>query len=385
MSAIVERFDRIFPPVVDGAAPSKLYRVLTKLPDRILLVLLSIFVAAYLMAELSIYKPYTVIPLAIVFIVLTWRLVPSDVVPSRGHAIAAAVAIVLALVWVVLQLPFETEFVVASRDPGIYSNLGAALARTGTSTIDVSKAVADAAGIPNATANLGSFHYLPSKVVQLQGGNALPSMLGLGYWLGGIDGLTVVNSVIGGAALISVFSLARRVLGAAWGLLPPVVLGLSMPMVYFSRAPYTEVLSLAIFIGALIWFWSALATGRQREFVTAGLFAGASCMTRIDGILGVAALIAAFGLILLGVSRPRGEYDLRRSFVVYVIPTIVLGIAGAYDQLHNFPSYVQSLGSQSKALWALAIGMIIVGFVVIGVRTLLARRASGSVAYAGVT
>ncbi len=376
MTALVERFDRVFPPDSRVDAPNRLYATLTRLPDRILQILVSVFVAAYLMAELSLYKPYTVLPLAVIFVVLTWRLVPTDVVASRRHALAAAVAVLAALAWVVVQLPFETEFLIASRDPGIYSNLAASLAHTGSSTIDVSHAVQQIRGIPNATANLGPFQYQTTLSVQLQGGNALPSMLGLGYWVGGINGLTVVNSVLGGFALVGVFSLARRILGARWGLFAALILGLSMPMVYFARAPYTEVLSLAVFIAAVTWLWSAFETGRRREFVMAGILAGAACMTRIDALLGVAALI--------GFARPRGDFDLRRSYLAYVVPLVVLGIAGAYDQLHNFPAYVIALGSQSRALWALCIATILLGFVVIGVRTLVARR-SRSAAGAAVT
>jgi hypothetical protein len=353
----------------------RLYGVLTRLPDRILQILLSIFVAAYLAAETGLYLPYVVAPLAIIFILVTWRFVPTDVVPTRGHAIATATAIVLALVWVVLQLPFETEFVVASRDPGIYSNMGAALALTGHSNFDVASAIADSAGIPNTSANLGSF-VTSGTSVRLQGGNALPSLLGIGYWLGGVDGLTVVNSVVGGVALLALFSLGRRILGAFWGLFPALILGVSMPMVYFSRAPYTEVISLAIFLGAAIWFWGALSTGRQRDFVMAGIFAGAASLTRIDALLGVAALLGTFIVILVGFARPRQDYDLRRSFVSYVVPVVVLTAFGAYDLLHNFRRYVSDLGSQPIALWALLIVVLIAGFVVLAIRSLVASRAS---------
>lgn len=356
-----------------SVSTGRVIAVMTRLPDRILLVLLGIFIATYSMAAFDVYHPWTVGPLALVLVILLWRYVPTDIVPTRAHAWTAGVVIVLALIWTGVQLPFESEFLVANRDPGIYSNIAVSLATTGHSSIDVSQAVEFARGIRNATANLGSFVYESDNSVRLQGGDAVASLVGVGYWLHGLDGLTVANSVIGGISLISVYSFARRLLGPIWGTLPPIILGLSMPMVYFSRAPYTEVISLAIFLGALTWLWAAFTSAKRSDFVVAGIFAGATAMTRIDATLGLALLVAAFVLILLGVARPRGNFPLASSFIAWTIPMVVLTGLSVFDLLHNFNRYVHDLGSQSTSLWVLLVVVILSGFIVLWVRLRLAR------------
>ena len=40
----------------------------------------------------------------------------------------------------------------------------------------------------------------------------------------------------GGLALLAVYAFSRRLVGPLWALAPMIALGLSMPMVYFSRA-----------------------------------------------------------------------------------------------------------------------------------------------------
>jgi len=349
---------------------------LTRLPDRLLLVLLSIFVACFSTAAFSVYHPFTVLPLALVLIVVSWRFVPTDVVPTRAHVWGSIIALVAVAVWVAMQVPFATEFLVPSRDPGLYTNMAASLATTGHSAIDISDAVQDAAGISQASPDLGNFSAAADGMIRLQGGSALPSMVALGYWFGGITGLTAANSVIGGFMLIGLYSLGRRLLGPLWALLPPLLIGISMPMVFFSRAPYTEALSGTVFFGAVIWLWSAFTTGRRSEFVLAGAFAGAAAMTRVDATLGEAALIGAFVLILLGISRPRATVPLVTSFVAYLVPAVLLTLLAIFDLQTNFANYLIGLRGKAGSLWELLAVVIVGALVVILVRWQIAGRSA---------
>ncbi|BDZ51504.1 hypothetical protein GCM10025867_37450 [Frondihabitans sucicola] len=192
-----------------------------------------------------------------------------------------------------------------------------------------------------------------------------------------MNGLVVVNIVLGGVALLAVYTVARRLLGPVWSLLPSTILGVSMPMVYFSRGTYTEVVSLALFFAAITWLWSAFRTGRRQEFFFAGVLAGATSETRIDGVLGVAAMVVAFLLVILGIARPRLSIPLGRAFALFALPAVVITAFSVYDFETNFHTYVTDLGSQTKALWVLFALVTVLTAVVLLVQRVVASSRGG--------
>jgi len=346
-------------------------------PLGIVIVAAALVASGTITAAADLFTPWVTLPLAAVLAACGWWLIPRTQLPGRSETIAVAVALLAAAVWVGIQVNWPTEFLRPSRDPGIYTLTGIWLAEHGTPSIDVSRAVHLAAGDPLLDAVLG-FDYEPDLAIHLQGGDSAPSIVGYGWWLAGLEGALRANIVMGGVALLAVFELGRRVLrSAVLALIPLVLLGASLPMINFARAPYTETAAVAFFAVAASVLVGAFRASSARGFLLAGVLAGTASMTRIDTALGLAAMMAAFALVGLGVAAPPTRIPLLRAFLLFAAGGAVFAGLGTADLLTNYARYVSDLGSQVALLWALLAGVSIFTLVLLGWRHRSITRGRG--------
>lgn len=140
----------------------------------------------------------------------------------------------------------------------------------------------------------------------LQSTTIVPGLIAVAGWIGGITWLLQANVLIGAGALVAVYAVARRLAGPLFGLLPMVALAVSMPLLAFSRAPYTEPLSLlAVSVGALGLLCGARGGGR-RAWLLGGFGIGLAAMIRIDGVMVVIGAVIGIGACVgLAVGRER--------------------------------------------------------------------------------
>jgi hypothetical protein len=204
-------------------------------------------------------------------------------------------ALLLAAGFFAVNAGYATEDLYAQRDPATYVATGQWLTAHSSLPIDVQDEVFRAptgAKLYAYSAGFGEQPSDPAHYVAAQGNHLLPVYLAVVGWFGGERALIGANALIGAAALLALFGLARRFTGDGFALAATAALAVSLPMIEFSRDAYTEPLALLLLFGGLSVLWRAVESGRPAEFALAGLTAGATAMSRIDGYLPLLAFAA---------------------------------------------------------------------------------------------
>ncbi|WP_187265045.1 glycosyltransferase family 39 protein [Homoserinibacter sp. GY 40078] len=355
-------------PSASGGFPtSRVAAVLVAAPLGVVVVAAAFLSAGVATAAGNVFTPWLTLPVAIVLAVLGLLALPRNRPTSWAPVLGAIAALVVAVVWVLAQIAFPTEFVRPTRDPGLYTIAGTWLAQHGGPSIDVSSALATISGHDGFTGALGGFVYeSPDQAVHLQGGDGAPSIVAYGVWLGGTEVAIRMNLIVGGVALLAVYELSRRLIrNPAFALVPVVLLGASMPFIYLSRAPYTEIATTAFFAAGAAVLIRALRSGRRLDLILAGALSGVGCMTRIDTALPFAMLIVGFGLLALGFASPPPGIRLSRAFLYFAVPGWVLGLVGVVDVLTNYRRYVSDLSKNVYPLWAVTVLITVVVLVLV--------------------
>jgi hypothetical protein len=335
-------------PVRPAPRDPAVVRAVLALPDRLPVVLLTLGLAGLVAVLLGAFRPVVVLALAAVLTAATWRWVPRAPRASAAQTGALAAVLVLCAGWVVLGLRSVAEYVVVNRDPGFLTLQALWLTDHPAAPIPVGSA-ADAA-VAGASAGTEAF-WLHDGHLYAQGNKMLPALLAMQGWLGGERAVLAGNLAIGVVALLAVFAAARRFAGPLWALVPTAALALSLPFGTFTRAAYTEPLTVAFLCGGL-----AVAHGAWRRaagvgsHLLVGALLGAVAAARIDGAVVVVGL--ALGYVLVGAS-PLGRRD-RRAAVRAALAAIGAGVAmaalGMADVLLLSPEYVRVHTSQLTSL-----------------------------------
>jgi hypothetical protein len=349
-----------------------LARELVAVPDRAPVLLLAVGLAGLLAVQAGQLRPAVVLPLAVVLVVLFWRWLPPTPRADRAHVASTVVALLLVAGWAVAGVRHAAEYVVVNRDPGFLTLRALWLADHPSALIPVGDAARAAAVAPGASAGTEAF-WLQDGVLHAQGNTMLPALLAVQGWLGGERAVLAGNVVIGAVALLAVHAAARRFAGPGWALVPTAALALSLPFLTFTRAAYTEPLTVALLCGGLAVAHGALqargAAARARGGTTgshalAGALVGAVAAARIDGAVVVVGL--ALGYLLVGVS-PLGRQDRRaavRAALAAVGAAVGMAALGIVDVVRLSPEYVRVHTSQLTALLTAA-GVVVVVVVVL--------------------
>jgi hypothetical protein len=365
--------------------PPRASSVLTALPD-----LVGPAVAGFsLPAMVLLLLDFFVIPLALVLgvagavaaVVVTLSGGPDD--DTKGAAAQPH-----AVLWTVLALGLAGGFFLANarysaqnlyvtRDPGTYTVTAEWLTHSRGVLVPTDGDVFGA--VPGLEAQSAGFRLDPhdSDRVYPQGNHLLPALLAVGGWVAGPEVLLRINALIGALALLAVFGLARRFIGGLFALAAVAALGLSMPMLLFSRDNYTEPLTLLLLFGGLSLLWRALQTHRRSQFFVAGVTMGSTAMARIDAYAALLAVIVA-AVAMLAAARP-GE---RRAWLARVgwlaVGTISTAWLGFVDVTQLSSGYYADTRKFIAPLLYAAVGLTVVGAVVVALawRTQLLGRLS---------
>jgi hypothetical protein len=329
--------------------PSRLAPMIVSAPDRLVLILFWTCLVVAVTVLAGAFSPWIVVPLLTVTLVATWRLMPAAVTTTGASLAGAFSAMLLALAFVALNLPYASRYLTVTRDPGFLTLEALWLSKHPDPNISVGSALAVQQSIPGVFASTGAF-FPVDGILQAQGAKLLPGILALGGWVGGDLAVLAGNLVIGGFALLALYGLARRVVGPLWGLLPIVALAGSVPLAAFSRAAYTEPLTVVLIFGGLTMAWSAFQTRTWWRYALAGAMVGATALARIDGGASVIGLIGGVGLAAAAPLGARPRRRLRVALVAVSCTALALVGIGYLDLRLHSPGYLSDLGSQFDLL-----------------------------------
>ncbi|WP_250442489.1 hypothetical protein [Actinotalea sp. C106] len=333
-------------------------------PDRLIMLLFWTSLVVTVTVLPGVFTPWLVAPLLLVAVAATWRLMPAPLQADRAGLLGAGVALVLTLGWIAAHLPYTSRYVTVTRDPGFLTLEGIWLSNHSHPGIPMGSAleVQDALQpvMPELYAWTGA--YFPADgVLHAQGAKLLPGLLALGGWVGGETAVLAGNLLLGSLGLLAVYALSRRIVGPLWALLPMAALGASMPMGVFSRAAYTEPVTVAFAFGGLMMSWSAFSTRTWWRHVIAAGMIGAIALVRIDGSAVVIGLIAGMALAAAAPVAPRPRRAMQRNLVLVTLTALALVGLGYLDLRLHSPGYLADLGPRFSMLTAALMATVVVG------------------------
>ena len=259
-------------------------------------------------------------------------------VPADAVLITVAIAVGFA-VWQVARAS-QQVFVVS--DPGAYLQYGYWIAIHGSAKIPQS---ATAFGSVTGLNFSSTGFYQTGSTITPGFMPGLPLVLAAGMWLGGVQGALLMAPVIGGCAVLSFAGLVGRLAGPRWAPAGALVLALTLPEQYVSRAPFSEPLVQVLLFGGLCMLTDSLVVTRLRSgyaaaLILAGLGGFALGLTVLVSIGSLSTLLPAFPVLAL-------MFVTRRPQAGPLGMGLFLGVAyGLYAGLVLARPYLDSLSSQ---------------------------------------
>lgn len=198
------------------------------------------------------------------------------------------------------------EYIINSRDPGVYTVVADRLARTGEflKQDPLVGAVAPFHTFVEGIKYPGFYIHGQDLIVpQFFPGPFV--WLGFGNLAGGLWGSLYVVPVFGALAVLAAFLLGKEVFGRWAGLLGAGLLAVSYTQVWWSRQPSSEVITQFFALAGLWLTIRYLRTGGPVSGVLAGLLLGGAMLIRVDGFLVASAvpILFAYDLITRGPAR----------------------------------------------------------------------------------
>lgn len=345
--------------------------LLVSLPDRLMTWFLTVSVVVSLALLVDQFRPWLVLPVAVVAVILTGRFVPQSPQANRAALAGAGAALGMAIGWYLVQRGHTAEMIGLDRDPAQYTLSALYLVHHSTPDVALDPALPRlAAQVPGLRTDFLQGN--SGAVNHIQGNDLLPGLLAMSGWVHGTAGVLTGNVAIGALALLSTYALARRILGPLWGLAPMLLLAVTMPLAAFSRMPYTEPTALVFVCGMLVALWVAVGKRSARFFALSGAFAGATMIARIDGGLTLIAGLAAVALLAVAPVDKLRRREGRIAMLTFLWGALPAAALGWLDLSVHSPKYLKGLSGELYPVLA-AIPVVLV----LGLGLSLARGLTG--------
>ena len=285
------------------ARPDMASRVLATVTALPVLLAIPVLLAGFPLLALRHFAPVpmligTVICAAVI-VPLGLRHLPALKFAAPWWTVAAISAIAVA--FGVFQVIHHSQFIIVTRDPASYMQFAAWISGHHSLPIPQHRA---AFGGNYRWLHFWSFaFYQVHETVVPQFMAAMPMVLALGFWAGGVNAALLIPPVLGAAAVLTFGGLAARLMNPRWAVLATAGLALSLPEMFTSRSAYSEPLTQILLLGGLALAADSLRLNRTPARVLAalaGLAFGLTVLVRIDGASDVLPLIPYIGLLLLG-------------------------------------------------------------------------------------
>ncbi|GAB2848340.1 hypothetical protein GCM10022221_54620 [Actinocorallia aurea] len=213
--------------------------------------------------------------------------------------------LLVTVVFLAVQLKFNSEQLIVRRDPATYAQFAAWL--NGHGSLPVSTSLW-AFGGPDPALRFDSpgFYAQGDEAIYPQFMAGLPILLALGGWIGGTSALLAIAPLLGACAVLTFGGLTARLVGPLWAPVGALAFALCWPVMFVSRATYSESAALVLLLGGLCLLHDVrdLREGRARAFL-AGLAFGLVVLVRIDGLRDILPVIVFAG-VLFARRRPTG-------------------------------------------------------------------------------
>jgi hypothetical protein len=192
------------------------------------------------------------------------------------------------------------EYVINSRDPGVYTLFADKLARTGA-LLHRDPLVGEVAAFHTFLEGkkYPGFYILGQDLIVPQFFPGPFAFLGLGNLVGGLWGSLFVVPLMGALAVGVAFALGKELFGKWAGLVGAALLAASYTQVWWARHPASEVMT-QFFVLAGLWLGVRFVRGAgPLTGVFAGLLLGGVMLVRVDAFLAAAAVPMLVGYDLL--------------------------------------------------------------------------------------
>ncbi|GAA3471490.1 hypothetical protein [Nonomuraea roseola] len=320
-------------------------------------------VASWLLAGLPLllagwFRPLPTVILAAAVLVVLCRVALTRLPDLDATARQVGGVFGVALFSLVFNLVMHGEQLIVRRDPATYAQYAIWIARHGSLPIP-RQAEAFGGDDPALWFRSMGFYDADGAVVpQFLPGP--PMLYAAGEWLGG---LLFTPPVLGALATLVLAGAVARLTGARWAALAALTFAISMPILYTSRATFSEIASLILIFGGVALLHDALRDSAGHwERAVAGLVFGLAVLVRIDALRDVLPVLAFGGLLLA----------LRRGFSLLagLAAGVGLGFVAAWAFAGPYLEYL----SRSVGPLLLICGVVVV---LTAVGTAMAGRLSG--------
>ncbi|GII00885.1 hypothetical protein Pta02_28930 [Planobispora takensis] len=248
------------------------------------------------------FRPQVVVPLGLAAAILLCRYglrrLPEPA-PATGWQTAGVLAIALGSG--VFSAVLHSEQLIVRRDPATYAQYATWLATRGSLPIPYGEAAFGGRDPALRFGSVGFYDHAGAVVPQFMPGP--PMLHAIGHWLGGLPGLLLTPPVLGALAVLVFAGTAARLAGPR--LSPPAALAFAvgLPILYTSRASFSEIPSLIMIFGGMSLLLDARARLRAARdamvaAALAGLVFGLAVLVRIDGLRDVLPVLVYAGLLI---------------------------------------------------------------------------------------
>lgn len=232
---------------------------------------------------------------------------------------ALVLTLAIAAGYAVWQFAMNSETVVVAGDPGVYLQYAYWIAGHGTAHISESLPAFGGAQPGTSFASLGFYQTGTTITPSFMAG--LPLVLAAGVWMGGVKAALVFGPVLGGCAVLVFAGLAGRLAGPRWAPAAALLLAVSLPEQYVSRATFSEPLTQVLLFGGLCMIVDSMVLPGRRHGVPK--IGGSSAIWQMR-------ILAAGGGLCLGLAVLVGIDAL--NYLVPVLPFLAILVAGRRPQ-----------------------------------------------------
>jgi hypothetical protein len=282
-------------------------------------------------------------------------------------------AVVVAIMAAAGNAMLPGEHLQTGRDGGTYTATAGWIASDGGLLIDAQvPPFDDSSGLGYDAAGFHSM--VDGGPLYAQFMHAFPAMMATVQEAAGLDAMVRLNAVLGGVALLALYAFGERLLRPWAALLAQVAMALNLVFVYFTRAPFSELLMFGMLFGGLWALDHAVALRDRAVGFLAGLLLGATFLVRLDGLV-------VLLMLTLALLPPLVTGRLRRVAPAALSGIVAMSAFAAVDLFVFAPFYVTL---HVEFLVPLGVAFMLVGLIAFGavsgrgrrlVRTLLAHRA----------
>ncbi|MFG1942013.1 hypothetical protein [Nonomuraea sp. NPDC048826] len=289
---------------------------------------------------LGVYRPWIAVPLGLLVAgALGWAGARGTGKAVEATAGQTAAVVAVALGSGLFNAVMHGEQLAVRRDPATYAQYAIWLAREGYLPIPTQVA---AFGGPDPSLifdSVGFYFYDGAVVPQFMPG--APLVFALGEWLGG---LFLTPAVLGALAVLALAGLTARLVGGRWAPVAALAFACCLPIVYTSRATFSEMPSMLLLLGGLALTYDALyGQGRRLVAALGGLTLGLAVLVRVDALRDVLPVLAFAGLLIaMGRRSPGRPREVGPPLLAGLAAGAGLGLAAGYGLSRPYLMYLSS-------------------------------------------